>query len=301
MRKQRAFRTLTDAEIDQIAEWLRQENYDVVLERVQKPRPEGFGLTISRSPLERLYQKTNVVKKINEHLTRGEKLTVSGLDAITSGEATASEKVQEVILEATHELVKDEENSATQLLALQRLADFPERVAIREERLELEREREDRLKAMQAHKIAMDWRREERAVRREKSSEETDVRKVKRDGEQSVRAEKRLEFSGKRLRLSMRSLALRRRQHRDRMTLVRERMALARERMENESRSSTNGSARKADHLGPIATNWDEVGERVRKLFGITPEESARRAELRKTWKDPYARPGIPEEINPVD
>lgn len=172
MRKQRAFRTLTDGEIDQIAEWLRQENYDVVLERVQKPRPEGFGLTISRSPLERLYAKTNVVKKINEQLESGEKLTVSRLDAITSGEATASEKVQEVILEATHELAKDEENSATQLLALQRLADFPERVAIRDERLQLEREREERLKLMQAerkelqaHRMAMDWRKAAEARR----------------------------------------------------------------------------------------------------------------------------------------
>lgn len=58
---------------------------------------------------------------------------------------------------------------------------------------------------------------------------------------------------------------------------------------------------KKPDHLGPIATNWEEVGQRVCKLFGITPEEEARRAELHKTWKDPHARPGIPEEINPID
>lgn len=315
MRKQRAFRTLTDAEIDQIAEWLRQEHYAVVLERVQKPRPEGFGLSISRSPLERLYAKTNVVAKINEHLTRGEKLTVSRLEAITSGEATATEGVHEAILEGTLELAKDEENSATQLLALQRLADFPERVAIREERLELEREREDRRKELQAHRIAMDLRREERAERREKRAErkeercvEMDAHKIERDREQSARAEKRLEFaakrsefSAKRLRISVRSLALRRKQHWDRMTLARERMALARERMENESQRASNGSARKADHLGPIATDWKGVGERVCKLFGITPEEEARRAELHKTWKNPHARPGVPEEINPID
>ncbi|HEX7860930.1 MAG TPA: hypothetical protein VF773_11420, partial [Verrucomicrobiae bacterium] len=30
-----------------------------------------------------------------------------------------------------------------------------------------------------------------------------------------------------------------------------------------------------------------EINDRVRKQFGITPEESARRAELRKTWKNP--------------
>ncbi|MGZ8938259.1 MAG: hypothetical protein ACXW32_03510, partial [Limisphaerales bacterium] len=122
-----------------------------------------------------------------------------------------------------------------------------------------------------------------------------------RDGEQSSRADKRLDFSGKRLRISMKSLALRRRQHRERMVLARERMAMARERTENGSRNSTNGSAKKADHLGPIATDWKGVGERVCKLFGITPEEEARRAELHKTWKDPHARPGIPEEINPIN
>jgi hypothetical protein len=301
MRKQRAFRTLTDAEIDQIAEWLRREDYDVVLERVRKARPEGFGLEISRSPLERLFAKTNVVKKINEHLESGEKLTVSRLDAITSGEATATDAVHEAILEGTHELAKSEENSPAELLSLQRLADFPERVAIREERMQLQREREDRLKAMQAerkemqaHRIAMDLRREERAERKEQRCAGMDAQRLKREGEQSARAAQRLEFSGKRLRLSVKSLAFRRRQHRDRM-------ALARERSENDSWRATKGSAKNSDHLGPFATDWKGVGERVCKQFGITPEEAARRAELHKTWKQPHTRPGVPEEINPID
>jgi hypothetical protein len=301
MRKQRAFRTLTDGEVDQIAEWLRREDYDVVLERVRKARPEGLGLNISRSPLERLFAKTNVVKKINEHLESGEKLTVSGLEAITNGEATTTEAVHEAILEGTHALAKDEENSATQLLALQRLADFPDRVALREERLQLEREREQRRKELQAHRIAMDLRREERAERRELRCAAMDAQKVARDCEESARATQRLEFCGKRLRLAMKSLAFRRRQHRDRMVLARERVALAREKNESDSRRATNPSAKQADHLGPIATDWKGVGERVCKLFGITPEEEARRAELHKTWKDLHARPGIPEEINPVD
>jgi hypothetical protein len=294
MRKQRAFRTLTDAEIDQIAEWLRREDYDVVLERVRKPRPEGFGLNISRSPLERLFAKTNVVKEINKHLESGEKLTVSRLDAITSGEATASDAVHEAIMEGTHELAKSEENSPADLLSLQRLADFPERVAIREERMQLQREREARMKEMQAHKIAMDLRRETRAARREERCLQMDSQKLKRADEQNARAAQRLEFSGKRLRLSMKSLAFRRKQHRDRMTL-------ARERIENDSRRAPKDSAKNSDHLGPIATDWKGLGERVCKQFGITPEEEARRAELHKTWKNPHARPGIPEEINPVD
>ena len=36
------------------------------------------------------------------------------------------------------------------------------------------------------------------------------------------------------------------------------------------------------DHLGPLARNWEDVRRRAQIKFGITPEESARRAELRR-------------------
>jgi hypothetical protein len=49
-------------------------------------------------------------------------------------------------------------------------------------------------------------------------------------------------------------------------------------------RAGVRGSS---DHLGPFARNWDEVGDRVCKQFGITREELIRRAELRRTWKNP--------------
>ena len=65
--------------------------------------------------------------------------------------------------------------------------------------------------------------------------------------------------------------------------------------------SGSSDSRPQSDHLGPIATDWKALGQRVCKQFGITPEEEARRAELHKTWKNPHARPGIPEEINPID
>src|SRR5687768_6508450 len=125
-RTQPAFATLTAAEIDQIADWLRRDTYDVVLERVRKPRSEGgFGLNISTSPLERLYKRTNLVDKINAHLATGEKLTVSALDAINAAEASTSEEVHDAIMTATHELATSGDNTPTLLLALQRLADFP--------------------------------------------------------------------------------------------------------------------------------------------------------------------------------
>ncbi|HEX7862450.1 MAG TPA: hypothetical protein VF773_19080, partial [Verrucomicrobiae bacterium] len=75
-RIQRSFKGLTAQEIDQIAEWLRHDTYDVVLARIRRPRAEGgFGLDISRSPLARLHGKTNIVQKINERLATGEQLT----------------------------------------------------------------------------------------------------------------------------------------------------------------------------------------------------------------------------------
>ncbi len=92
----------------------------------------------------------------------------------------------------------------------------------------------------------------------------------------------------------------------DRAQQVREKtLDLRREEFEhhraNSQPKTKNGDLeKKADQYGPVATNWDEVGERVRKIFGISEEESARRKELHKTWKDPHARPGIPEEINPI-
>ena len=42
--------------------------------------------------------------------------------------------------------------------------------------------------------------------------------------------------------------------------------------------------AEQSDALGPFARNLEEIRERARKHFGITPEESARRAALRKAW-----------------
>src|SRR5687768_4780020 len=133
-RIQRAFNSLTAAEIDQIAEWLRNDTYDVVLARVRRPRAEGgYGLDISRSPLARLHGKTNIVRKINERLATGEQLTVSALDAINAAEAPAAEDVHDAIMTATHALAQDGDNTASELRTLQTLADFPARAELRAE------------------------------------------------------------------------------------------------------------------------------------------------------------------------
>jgi hypothetical protein len=82
MRKQRAFATLTEADIDQIAEWLRHDTYDKVRERIAKPRPDGFALQLkSTRPLETLWQKKNTVDKINAKLETGQKLTLAEFES----------------------------------------------------------------------------------------------------------------------------------------------------------------------------------------------------------------------------
>ncbi|MGZ8900088.1 MAG: hypothetical protein ACXW3Z_08330 [Limisphaerales bacterium] len=63
-------------------------------------------------------------------------------------------------------------------------------------------------------------------------------------------------------------------------------------REDSEHRRATNSQLKtqnakleaQADHLGPYAADLEGIRERARKHFGITPEESARRAALRKAW-----------------
>ena len=99
MRKQRAFASLTEEEIDQIAGWLRHDNYDHVRERIALPRPEGFGLTISNKPLQILFGRKNTVEKINRKLETGQKLTLAEFESIAAGEkADLPEKIHNAIL-----------------------------------------------------------------------------------------------------------------------------------------------------------------------------------------------------------
>jgi hypothetical protein len=145
MRKQRAFATLTEEEIDQIAEWLRHDTYDKVRDRIAKPRPEGFALQLkSIRPLETLWQKKNTVDKINAKLETGQKLTLAEFESISAGEkADLPEKIHNAILETTYDRVLEDDNTPTQLLALQRLADFPARADYREHKIQMDLHRQE--------------------------------------------------------------------------------------------------------------------------------------------------------------
>ena len=223
MRKQRAFASLSEAEINQVAEWVRAQKYDDVIARVAQPRPDGFGLKVSRKPLQLLFAKVSRLEKINAHLTTGKKLSLTDLDQIEAGEkADLCQEAHDAILIATHEIATNDDCNPTQLLALQRLADFPARAELRE------------------HKVEMDLARKD--------------------------------FGQQRLEIQKRHLAL------------------AEKLAEKKLRAESAPAKRNEDALGPFATNWEDVRKRAQKAFGITPEESARRAELRRTWVDPYAR-----------
>jgi hypothetical protein len=162
MRKQRAFATLTEQEIDQIAEWLRHDTYEKVRDRIAKPRPEGFALQLkSKRPLETLWQKKHTVDKINAKLGTGEKLTLAEFEAIWGGggagvppavegvspETSSSRSsvpdpkltaVHKAILETTYDLVTSGDNTPYRLVALQKLADFPARADYRDHKIRMD-------------------------------------------------------------------------------------------------------------------------------------------------------------------
>src|SRR5688500_11827809 len=148
MKKQRiqpSFASLSEAEFNQLAGWVDRETYSSVLERIRKPRSEGgFGLNISRGPLERLRDKKVTLDRINFRLNSGQKLSLADLEEIKAGDKAAPEEVHDVIMSATYDLAASGENSAHQLLALQRLADFPARAELRAEKAEIQRSREER-------------------------------------------------------------------------------------------------------------------------------------------------------------
>ena len=283
MKKQRiqpSFASLTEAEFNQLVGWVERETYAIVLDRVRKPRSEGgYGLNISRGPLERLYKKKSTLDDINRRLNSGHALSLADVEAIKACDQAAPEEVHDAIMSHAYDRASSAENTPAQLLSLQRLADFPARAELRAQKAGIEQSREERAqrkdqraqaaaelaKEMHTHKISL-------ALRKEVSSVEMNLRKQDR----ADRAEKR---AAERLDLAKRSLTLREQQSAN-----------------SSSKLSTENStlARSADHLGPLAKNWEDVRERARKAFGITPEESARRAELRRTWVDPSAHLNTP-------
>ena len=275
LRIQPSFASLTEAELEQLACDLQRETFAAVLERVRKPRSEG-GLDLnfsSKSPLERLLGKKHKLDLLNARLRAqgGEhkKLTLAEFSAITSGdsgpcgESHPFQEVHDAILGVTYDLVTNGENTPHQLLALQRLADFPVRAelraqtaAIQAERHEFARAKEQRAQEMHGHKITMDLARKEFAQQR-LGIQQRRITLAEKLGEKKLAASSPSAIRG--------------------VTAV----------YTNQVHSDSAEPSRPCDALGPLARNWAEVGDRVCKQFGITREELIRRAELRRTWKNP--------------
>jgi hypothetical protein len=114
-----------------------------------------------------LHARVQRLNKINQQLATGEKLTLTAYDEIHAGEKRAPEEIYDAIMSATYLLVTEHDNTPHQLLALQRLADFPARAELREqsayirsERLEIARSKENRAQEMHTHKIQLDLRKQ---------------------------------------------------------------------------------------------------------------------------------------------
>lgn len=159
-RKQRAFAPLSEQEYEQVGEWVLRDTYEAVRQRVNAPRPEGFGLNISIRPLQTLHEKKTRLQRLCQHLQAGQKITIDQFDALCQGDATdLPDEIHDAILQAARDLALNGDNTATDLLALQRLADFPVRAAQRAQRFEVDL-------VMRAHKIEMDLHRKEIAEKR---------------------------------------------------------------------------------------------------------------------------------------
>ncbi len=157
MRKQRAFASLTPSEMSNLFQMISRETYDAVLERCNKPRPEGFGLKISRRPLETLYHRVALFRALNDRMFKGPKLDYAEFEALTAADTPDSpQEVHDAIIEAACDAVQSEDLSPAQLLVLQRIADFPARAALRAERLELDRQKHALRTNLAQHRKEMD-------------------------------------------------------------------------------------------------------------------------------------------------
>jgi hypothetical protein len=78
--------SLTEADREQLADWLRRDYYDVVRDRVNKPRPEGFGLNITEKPLRTFYARVALFDLINARLPDDKKLTLAEFESLAQGD-----------------------------------------------------------------------------------------------------------------------------------------------------------------------------------------------------------------------
>ncbi|HEX7862219.1 MAG TPA: hypothetical protein VF773_17925 [Verrucomicrobiae bacterium] len=145
LRPQPALAHLSDADREQISQWLMDpsQTYDSVRERVAKPRAEGgFDTIASRSTLQRLRDRTVVLHQINSLLDDKQNLTEL-LAAQNGQEVQWSNGTQQLVQRAAFKIAALPEQSTKQLTALLRIADHPRRSAIDEHKMKYLKLREN--------------------------------------------------------------------------------------------------------------------------------------------------------------
>ncbi len=159
-RPQPSLASLTTDEYHQLADMVRTCTYEDILQQIVKPRAEGgFDLDISIKPLQVLHRRVTELDRVNKLIADGQKLTLTAYDELQAGQTPPTEQIHNAILNATWLQVQYSENTPHQLLALQRLADFPARSEMRENREQIYEEKH-------THKIEMDTFRKEQATER---------------------------------------------------------------------------------------------------------------------------------------
>jgi hypothetical protein len=303
IRPQPALASLTDDEREQIADWLRTQTFVQVQSRIAKSREDGgFRLKVSISTLQRLRDRTATLQQINDELE--DKQNLADLLAAQNGEKVDWAKgTYELVQRAAFKVALLPDQTPARLGSLLRLADHPRVVANDEHKKQIA----ERNTALREGQLTLS--REKHELRRTTSSPSP------LQGDHNSRSERLVEGNklvagqtAKRFVIpAVQTLGSHWAGVRGAPNINQTSFSSFPSVKQNpdnplnpenpvQNPSSENSEflipnselmSRPCDHLGPLARNWEDVRARARKAFGITPEESARRAELRRTWKPP--------------
>ncbi len=145
---------LTSGEREQIVEWLKNDTYEHVLERLAKPRSEGgFDTHVSISVLQTLRERATLVEMLNQHAE--EHIAIDDFLAILNAEPVPyHEATMHIIQRNAFKLSLREEQSASMLYTLMRIANNPfnrdlakEKLALQKRALELRESKKQKTNA----------------------------------------------------------------------------------------------------------------------------------------------------------
>jgi hypothetical protein len=137
LRPQPKLAHLSEEEREQIAEWLKTDTYETVLERIAKPRPDGFDTHASIKVLQTLRERAALAEALSEHAE--ERLAVDDLLALLNGEPVAWHEATLHLAQKAAFKLSLQDQSATMLLNLVRIANNPFHRQLAQEKLDLQK------------------------------------------------------------------------------------------------------------------------------------------------------------------